>query len=444
MTTLASKAGAKAPGDPTPLTAYAASMLMLCILIAGAEGYDIQAMALAAPLVRAAWHLSFQQVGLLMAVSSIGLVLGSFLLSPLGDSRGRRPAILMGLLIAATGTGAGALAPDFPILAATRLLAGVGLGLALPNLLAIAMELVPSRLHALSVVLVSCGYPLGAAVGSGVASGMIASHGHTGIFLVGGCGTAAALALSLLTLPESPAFLASRPARTAELHRLLARLGRTAPAESPQDRVVKGEGTGARVAALFAAERRRGTIFLWLMNLGNIALVYFFFSWLPSLIVARGLDAAMALRATSLFSIVGAGGALLMALTLVRLGPIRVLTVAYVAAIAATWTLAVYKGPDGLFYLAIAIAGFSIIGSQFCLSAVVAQFYPADIRATASGFASGVGRAGAVITPIVAGAIIGALGGSGGSFLIALVPAAIALLAAIGLELSGDMRRKPA
>lgn len=440
MTTIADGSG-KTGFKETLLTPYAAAMLLLCILVGAAEGYDVQAMALAAPLVRAAWKLSFQNMGLLIAASSVGLVLGSFLLSPVGDSYGRRPAILLGLLIAAIGTGTGAFAPDLPWLAATRLLAGVGLGLALPNLLAMAMELAPHRLHALAIVLVSCGYPLGAAAGSAIASGLIPAHGHAAVFLVGGCGTAAALVLCLFALPESPSFLARKPARSEELSTLLARLGRTVTAQTPQDKV-KAEGAKGRVAALFAAERRRGTILLWLMNLGNVTLVYFFFSWLPSLIVARGLEASTALRATALFSMVGVVGALIMVLTFARVGAVRVLAAAYVAAIAATVALSMYKGADSLFYLMIAVAGFSVIGSQFCLSAVVAQFYPADIRATASGFATGIGRAGAILTPIAVGAIIGAMGGSGQAFLIAVVPAAIALIGAVGLELSGDMRRK--
>jgi len=305
-----------------------------------------------------------------------------------------------------------------------------------------AMELAPLRMHALAVVLVMSGYPLGGAIGAAAASPMIPSQGYAAVFIVGGGATALSLLLCLVALPESPSFLGRKPARARELSALLARLGRAAPVKIMQQGVVQVEGTKARVAALFAPERRRGTIFLWLMNLGNVALVYFFISWLPSLIVARGLDAGVALRATSLFGAVGTVGALIMALTFRRLGPIRVLAAAYATALAATLALAFHAGSGGLFYLTIAVAGVSIVGSQFCLSAVVALFYPAAIRATASGFATGVGRTGAILTPIVAGSIIGAMGGSSRAFLIAAALAAIALVAALGLELSGDMRRE--
>lgn len=426
--------------EQTPVTSYAAAMLALCVLVGATEGYDVQAMALAAPLIRAAWHLGFNQIGMLLAVSAIGLVAGSFLLSPIGDGLGRRPAILIGLSIAGLGTGGSAFVPDMGWMVATRLVAGVGLGLALPNVLAVAMELMPRRAHAFAVVLVSCGYPLGSAIGAAAASVLIPTHGWAAVFLVGGAGSAIALLFSAVFLPESPSFLARRPAREAELARLLRRLGRAIPPQALQRKVERLEGLGERIGALFTPERRRATALLWLISLGNVALVYFFFSWLPSLITASGLPPEEALRATSLFSVAGATGALLMVFLMPRLGALRVMIVAYVAAIVVTALLA-RPGDGAAFHLIIALAGASIIGSQFCLSAITAQYYPATMRATASGFAAGIGRAGSILTPIVAGALIGVLGGGRQSFLIALVPAGIALVAAILLELGGDLRR---
>lgn len=423
----------------TPLTLYAIAMLILCILVGGAEGYDVQAMALAAPLVRAAWGLTFNQVGALLSVSAIGLVLGSFLLSPLGDSRGRRPAILLGLLIGAVGTGTGAIAVDMHTLLLTRLIAGLGLGLALPNVLAIAMELMPRRLHTLSIVLVSCGYPVGSAIGAALSSRFVPQHGHAAVFAIGGLGTTAALILCLLFLAESPSFLANRAGREAEMARTLRRLGRKIPPSAFVSKVETFVGLRARLSALFSPERRTVTAFLWAMNFGNIALVYFFFSWLPSLIAGAGLDTAAALRATSLFSAAGAVGALLMAFVLPRIGPLKVLTFAYVVGMAATVTLASATPTGAWLFFALAMAGGAVVGSQFCLSAVVAQAYPAAIRATASGFATGIGRAGAVITPVAAGALIGIIGGSQSAFLLALAPATIALIACLCLLRAGDL-----
>lgn len=432
--------GAK-PNAGDPLTAYGAAVLALCVLIGMTEGYDVQAMALAAPLVRAAWKLGFSQIGLLLSVSAIGLVLGSFILSPLGDSIGRRKAILLGLLLAGLGTGTGAVATSVSSLTATRLLAGVGLGCALPNVLALAFEMVPFRMRAFAVVLVSCGYPFGSAVGSAFASSLIPKLGHMAIFVVGGGATAFAFLVSVFALPESPSVLARDQRRSAELQTILVRLGRSIPPETLSAKVSAPLSFVHRIRALIAPGRRQATILLWLMNFGNVALAYFYFTWLPSLIANGGLTAETAIRATAVFSLSGAVGGLAMALLLPRVGAIRLLTVAYAVAAAATMVLMLHSAADAVFYLTLSVAGISVVGSQFSLSAVVAEFYPSAIRATASGFAAGIGRAGAILTPIAAGAIISLLGSSSQSFSIALLSAIVALFSGILLELRGEFQR---
>ncbi len=433
--------GAERSAHRDPISGYAVAMMALCTFVAMSEGYDVQAMALAAPLVRAQWHLAFAQVGLLLSLSAVGLVIGSFLLSPMGDGVGRRPAILYGLLVAGLGTGLGALAPDLGALLATRLIAGVGLGLALPNLVAIALELMPLRAKTFAVVLVSCGYPLGASAGAAAASALLPRFGWPCVFVIGGSVTASAFALSLVWLPESPSFLVRRPGRAKEMARLLARLQRPARPEPVRPKGGDAQGALSRIAALFTVERRTATILLWLMNLGNLALVYFYFSWMPSLLVGGGLDAGAAIRATSLFGAAGAVASFLMAYLLPRVGPVRVLASAYVVAIAATIALAGRGAVDWSLYGVVAVAGAAIIGSQFCLSAVVAQYYPGEIRATASGYATGVGRAGAILTPVAASAVIAVMGASRHALAIAIAPATIALFAALSLELKGGLRR---
>jgi MFS transporter, AAHS family, 4-hydroxybenzoate transporter len=435
---LAACEGGRNVGDS--LTVYGAAVLTLCVLIGMTEGYDVQAMALAAPLVRAAWKLDFSQIGLLLSVSAIGLVLGSFLLSPLGDSIGRRKAILLGLFLAGLGTGTGAVAASVPSLTATRLLAGVGLGCALPNVLALAFEMVPFRMRTFAVVLVSCGYPFGSAVGSAFASLLLPQLGHTAIFVVGGSATAFAFVLSLFALPESPSVLARDRHRSAELQIILARLGRSIPPESLRAKVSAPSSFVDRIRALITPGRRQATILLWLMNFGNVALAYFYFTWLPSLIVNDGLTAETAIRATAVFSMSGAVGGLAMVWLLPRVGAIRLLTLAYAVSAAATTILMLYGATSTIFYPTLAVAGVCVVGSQFSLSAVVADFYPSAIRATASGFAAGIGRAGAILTPVAAGALISLLGSSSQSFTIALASAIVALFSGILLELRGEFQ----
>ncbi len=60
-----------------------------------------------------------------------------------------------------------------------------------------------------------------------------------------------------------------------------------------------------------------------------------------------------------------------------------------------------------MIYLLVAVAGASAIGSQILLYSYVAQYYPLTVRSTGIGWASAVGRTGAIIGPILIGMLLG-------------------------------------
>ena len=66
-------------------------------------------------------------------------------------------------------------------------------------------------------------------------------------------------------------------------------------------------------------------------------------------------------------------------------------------------TMLGFGGNDVLIFILVAIAGAATIGSQNLVQAYVSQYYPAYIRSTALGMASGVGRIGGMLGPILGG-----------------------------------------
>ncbi len=415
--------------------------LALCVLVGMAEGYDIQVMALAAPLVAKAWGLSKGSVGLLLTASVVGLVVGSFLLSPFGDHWGRRPGVILGMLIAGLATAAGAWMPDMATLVAMRFVAGIGLGLALPNVIALAMEIVPSRLRVTAIVLVNCGYPLGGAVGSAWVGGKIPTYGYPITFLAGGIATLVVLVLCVVLLPESPLLLARRPAHTTELASLLRRLGGALAATPAGFALREAAPPQSRVAALFQGDRARATLLLWLVNFSGLAMVYFFINWLPSIIVGSGQDARRALMAVSTFSFSGIVGGVLLASLLRKASATRLLGVAYGVALVASIALAVTPVIGSAFFALVGLAGAAMVGSQFCLTAVVNQFYPSAIRATASGYATGAGRLGATFAPFAGAVVVASVTHAQQALAAAAAPAAVALLAVLALERRTSLNR---
>lgn len=420
-------------------TGYMLSIVTLCVVVAMVEGYDTQVMALAAPLVAKAWALSTGTVGLLLTASVVGMVAGSFLFSPLGDRSGRRPGVLLGMVIAGLATAAGAWMPTVGALMATRFVAGIGLGLALPNVIAVAMEVVPARWRVLTIVFVSCGYPLGGALGSAGVGALIPTHGFPVTFFAGGIATLLVVLVCLAVLPESPLFLVRRPTRAGELERLLRRLGGGFAPNPVGFAIREAAPPRSRVAALFQDGRARATLLLWLVNFANLSMVYFFVNWLPSIIVGTGQSARAALMAISIFSFSGIIGGVLLAFGLRAVRATRLLGAAYVIAMACALALAWTFPAGGAFLALIAVAGGAIVGSQFCLAAVVNQFYPSAIRATASGYATGAGRLGAVVAPLAGAAVVGAVVQAQHALAAAAVPAGLALLTVWLLERGGSL-----
>jgi AAHS family benzoate transporter-like MFS transporter len=59
-----------------------------------------------------------------------------------------------------------------------------------------------------------------------------------------------------------------------------------------------------------------------------------------------------------------------------------------------------------LLFVMVFIVGATTLGTQLVAYAYAAAFYPAAIRSTGVGFASGIGRAGGILAPVMIGALV--------------------------------------
>lgn len=161
----------------------------------------------------------------------------------------------------------------------------------------------------------------------------------------------------------------------------------------------------APVKALFQDGRAFSTFMFWIAFFMCLLMVYALGSWLPKLMLQAGysLGASMLfLFALNIGGMVGAigGGALA---DRFHLKP--VITSMFVIGAAALILLG-FNSPQIVLYSLIALAGAATIGSQILLYTFVAQFYPTTVRSTGMGWASGIGRIGAIIGPVLTGALL--------------------------------------
>src|SRR5579862_7068239 len=163
----------------------AAVTILLCLMVATFEGIDLQAAGLAVPQVKAEFALVATQLGYFTAASSVGLLFGSLGGGRISDKVGRRSTLTVALAIFGLFSIATAQASGFYTLVAARFFTGVGLGAALPNLVALANENSRAEWKARAVAVMYAGFPLGGALASAIMSWVAAKDSAINHLLAG-------------------------------------------------------------------------------------------------------------------------------------------------------------------------------------------------------------------------------------------------------------------
>ncbi|WP_334001995.1 3-(3-hydroxy-phenyl)propionate transporter MhpT [Burkholderia cepacia] len=381
-----------------------ATTLGLCFAIALLEGLDLQSVGVAAPRMAHEFGLSVSQMGLAFSAGTFGLLPGAMLGGWLADRVGRKHVLiasvcLFGLLSIAT-----AQVSSFAMLVAVRALTGLGLGGAMPNLIALSSEAVDARSRSSAVAVMYCGIPFGGVIASLIGVLLAGDTEWRHIFYVGGVGPLLLAPLLLALLPESRAFLdvsASGAARPS--------VGQT----------------------LFGDSRTGTTLALWLSYFCTLIVLYFLLNWLPSLMAAKGLARSQAGIVQIFFNIGSGLGVLGIGMSMDRLRPSRVVGGMYAGIVLSLAALAIAPGLLWLSAAAFA-AGMFVVGGQSVLYALAAIYYPTAMRGTGVGSAVAVGRLGSVVGPLAAAELL-AMGRSasvviGASIPVTLVAAVAALM----------------
>ena len=136
----------------------------LCFLVALMEGLDLQAAGIAAGGIAQAFALDKMQMGWIFSAGILGLLPGALVGGMLADRYGRKRILISSVALFGLFSLATAIAWDFPSLVFARLITGVGLGAALPNLIALTSEAAGPRFRGTAVSLMYCGVPIGAAL----------------------------------------------------------------------------------------------------------------------------------------------------------------------------------------------------------------------------------------------------------------------------------------
>ncbi|MCH1445079.1 MAG: MFS transporter [Luminiphilus sp.] len=416
--------------DDGPVVPLMWLVVLLGFLLNLADGIDVVAMSVTAPSVAAEWGLERGALGPLFSAALFGMAIGAAGLAPLSDKMGRRTLLvaamfLVGLSMLAVSWIASS--ASVTLFAMLRFISGLGIGVIFGCAPALASEFMPSRYRSLAVSMVVMGYPVGAVLAGPIANALIPGFGWTAVFTAGGILTLLIGAVTWTLLPESPEFLAGRaghrPERHNEVNRLLARLERDAVTDLSPD-VIRPSSTP--VAQILTAERRLRTLVLWAIYFMGFLTMYFMLSWIPTLFVDAGYTRSQGIEALTGFNLGAIPGILVLAVLTTRLPLVPLLSLFFLSA----GGVLVYVGltePSALKSLMtlMFVGGVFLHGGFTCLYALATQAYPSDVRAAGVGWAAGLGRTGAIASPLLAAALISAGWGMYSLFLSFALPLVI-------------------
>jgi AAHS family 4-hydroxybenzoate transporter-like MFS transporter len=276
----------------------------------------------------------------------------------------------------------------------------------MPNAMALVGEFSTPEHRVKRMMLVSCGFTLGAAIGGFISAALIPAYGWRAVFWVGGAVPLVLGVAMLAALPESLQFLVLK-GRNERARQWLARFDPSLGV-GPHTRLVVQEkaGGGAPVTELFRAGRAPVTLILWGISFMNLIDLYFLSNWLPTVMRDAGYSPSTAVIVGTVLQTGGVVGTLLLGWFIERFGFVRVLFACF--ALGALSVGAIGAVSHALAWLLVVVfaGGFCIVGGQPAVNALAGHFYPTTLRSTGIGWSLGIGRIGSVIGPLVGGQLI--------------------------------------
>ena len=137
----------------------------------------------------------------------------------------------------------------------------------------------------------------------------------------------------------------------------------------------------------------------------GLFMVYSLSSWLTKLMALAGYSLGSALNFVLVFNIGAVCGAIGGGWLGDKFNIKHVLIVLYLLG-AISLTIMGFTKSTELLFVVVFIVGATTLGTQLLAYAYAGEFYPTAIRATGVGFASGVGRLGAIIAPVLIGFVV--------------------------------------
>ena len=395
--------------DERGLGAFQITLLIWSLFLVLIDGYDIAAIAFAAPHLVKAWGVAPKALGPVFSASLVGILFGSAMFGYIGDRYGRKASLIWANLVFGVFTLAAAYATNLEQMFWLRLLAGLGIGGVIPNVVAINAESAPRRLRA-TLAIIAVGFvPLGGAIPGFITAALVPAHGWQIIFMIGGIVPIVVGLAAIFGLPESIKYMTLHERHRTKMTALVRAISPGTVVPDNARFVIEDEQqvAGFNPKYLFGQGLKIITPLLWLLFALNLMGYFFLISWTPTLMTAAKLPPTTVALSGASLQIGGTVGALVLCWWL-QTHRFLAVAIMFVLAVPAVGAIG-YAGltSQTALLVTIFIAGFLVLGIQSGINVLGALIYPTSLRANGSGWELGVGRIGSIVGPLVGALFVG-------------------------------------
>ncbi|GAA2861618.1 MFS transporter [Paenarthrobacter ilicis] len=403
---------ATAPVNDWNVPTKTTGMVLFCCWIAIlAEGYDVGVLGAVLPALAEykEWNLSPLALGGLGSYALIGMLIGALFIGTLSDLIGRKKMLLASMVIFTLTQAGAAWAPTPELFGLFRLIGGLGMGGVIPVAAALTIEYSAPNKRSFNYGLMYSGYSLGIVAAALAALFVLPLGGWRAVIAIGAA-PVVLLPIIWKFLPESLEFLESK-GRRSEAKALAAklRISDYRPAVAPAVSAAHGSQADPwwkTITTMFSMKYLRSTVFFWISLFLGLLLVYGLNTWLPSIMKKAGYDLGSSLTFLLVFSLASAIGGLLLGKAADKYGKKLILVVFYILGGLGIMLL-VFPNTMVVNLLFVAFAGIGSISTSLVLTGYIADYYPAKVRGTATGWALSFARLGAISGPLIGGWIAG-------------------------------------
>ena len=395
--------------DEHGIGAFQIKLILWSVLIAFIDGYDIGAIAFAAPSLIKEWHVPPADLKWVLSASNFGVLFGSQIFGWIGDRYGRKTALIFANLLFGVLTYWAAYSTNLTELSVLRFVAGLGIGGVIPNIVAINAESAPRNMRATMAIIATGMVPLGGALAGFASAALVPTHGWQILFYIGGIAPIVFALAAVYGLPESIKFMTLHESHRGKMVALLRdiRPGYTVP---PNARFViedEKQSPSSSPIYLFGNGLAAITPLTWLMFACNLMGYFFLISWTPTLMGAAHVPPQTAALAGAALQVGGTVGSLLLCWWLQR-ARFLAIAILFVIAVPVVGSIG-YAGlsSTGALIAATFFAGAIVLGIQSGINVVGAMIYPTSLRANGSGWQLGIGRLGAIAGPFLGALFVG-------------------------------------